>query len=176
MYHDGHDTSIGLRTIESPAPPRHGMRIFYLFLALVAGGLFLLTLGLAMDPQAGATELVSRGHVVEDGSDSLTNTITLDASVVAIVAGFVIPFLTSLITNYSANKRLKAFINLIFAAAVATFNEIIVVGEGTFELKSAVVYFFLSIGATIGSYQTVIKPNDLAYKMAPHTGLGVKRP
>ena len=111
-------------------------------------------------------------------SDALGAVISLDATIVAIIAGTVIPILVGIITKLHASSGLKALIGLALAVVVATLNDIVIANNGTFEVKTALVYLFVTMSTSIATYYGVYKPTLGAAPLAKLTsgfGLGTEQ-
>lgn len=168
MYHDGPPTDLALSVRTVPDYPtgsdRRAIRLLYLACAVFACATFLLLVGLARP--AGAADDIA------PVAEPLGATVSLDATMVAILAGAVIPLLTGLVTKLSASPGLKGLLSLLLSVVVAFISQFVIATDGTFEIETAVVYLFVSFTSAIASYYGVWKPTGATTHLAPNSGLG----
>lgn len=85
------------------------------------------------------------------------STIHLEAWVVALIAGTVIPIVTGLITKLSATPGTKALVAFFLTAVVAVFDAIVLAG-GTFVVRDTVVLFVTTFAWHVAAYYGLLKP------------------
>jgi hypothetical protein len=83
--------------------------------------------------------------------------IHLEAWVVALIAGTLIPLVTGLITKLSAQPGTKAIIALALSAAVAVLNAI-VVAQGEFLVRDITILFATTFTTQVVTYLGLWKP------------------
>lgn len=86
-----------------------------------------------------------------------TGSIQLEAWVVALIAGTVIPIIVGLITKLGAHPGTKALVAITLTAIVAILNAV-VVAEGTFVVRDIIVLFVTTFAWHVATYYGIWKP------------------
>lgn len=107
---------------------------------------------------------------------SIGRTISLDATVVSIIAGTVIPLLVGIATKLNASSSTKAITALVLNIVAATLTQYVVATDGVFEPKTALVYFFMTVTMQVATYYGLWKPvgdgSAPGSNMIPDKGFG----
>lgn len=139
-------------------------------MTLAALGVAVTLCTLAVLTGTAGAEVVATATAVQ-----LDQTVTLDATLFAILAGTVTPIVVGLITKLNATSGLKAIVTLFLTAVVAVFNDVVIAGNGTFNLKTAIVFFAVTFVTHVATYAGLYKPTTGAAPGAQATaqwGLG----
>jgi hypothetical protein len=98
--------------------------------------------------------------------------IVLDANLVTLIAGVLIPVLTGLITKYEGSTAVKQIVAIVLsgaaamlAAAVSETGDAVLTVQTLFD---AAVIWVIQIATYLGIY----KPHDANAKLAPNAGIG----
>jgi hypothetical protein len=104
------------------------------------------------------------------------NNVTLDPTLVALIAGTVLPLLVAFVTKAGASSGLKAGVTIVASALIGTLNGIVNNG-GTFDWKVALTSTLITIVTGFTTYNGLWKPvAGVNQKFAPNFGLGAVTP
>lgn len=96
-------------------------------------------------------------------------TIVLSASLLTVILGALIPFVTGLITKLSASSAVKSVCTAILATATGIFTAAQQNG-GNIELESALANIIVAFVTAISLYYGLYRPTTASVKVASITG------
>ena len=97
---------------------------------------------------------------------------TLDATVVAIVLGLVLPFVVGLMTKLGASKAVKATVGIVVAGIAATIQNALKDDGTAFISSEMFLNFVLVYGTQLLSYHGLWSNFSVNEKTAPDKGIG----
>lgn len=99
---------------------------------------------------------------------------TVNAMVVTIILGTILPILVGLITKLDAPSGMKGAILIVLNAVQAGIVSATTAdGSASFTTESLVLFAF-GIATSLSTYYGVYKPLDVPSKLAPEFGIGTK--